>query len=55
MIARTHIKSVIVRVLAALNRMDLLLARRNRAIEDDVVKHHFENEITQILNTVLPA
>jgi hypothetical protein len=54
-IGRLHCKTLIVRLLAAFNRTDLLLARRNRPIEDDAVRLHFEREITKILETELPV
>ena len=54
-IARIQCKALIVRLLAAIDRLDLLLARRNSIIGSDTMRQHFETELSQILSTPLPV
>ena len=55
MSARLRCKSLIVRLLSASNKMDVLLMRRNRPIESQESSHIFTVEIGQILKTKLPG
>ena len=55
MIAKSHCKSLAVRVFAACNRMDVLLNHRNSSIEDLDLLAHFNTEIKQILRTRVPG
>ena len=55
MVAKLLCKSVIVRVLSACNRMDILLSRRNSTINDLNLLNSFNLEIRQILLTKIPG
>jgi hypothetical protein len=50
-----HCKSFVVRILSALNKMDVLLKRRNREINDPNSMDTFVREINQILSTKVPG
>jgi len=53
--AKSACKSLIVRFLFASDKMDLLLKRRNRTIDDSLQLKYFNHEITQILETKVPG
>ena len=55
MIAKTFLKSGVVRALSLFGQLDLLLDRRNEPIEDPRQKSLFDSEITQVLNTKVPG
>jgi glycosyltransferase involved in cell wall biosynthesis len=48
-------KSFVVRILSASNKMDILLKRRNREIEDQESMDTFAREIDQVLKTKVPG
>jgi glycosyltransferase involved in cell wall biosynthesis len=52
---KIYIKSTIVQMLSAINRMDALLKKRNNIINDENIKNVFLQEIQQILGTKVPG
>jgi glycosyltransferase involved in cell wall biosynthesis len=54
-IAKSFTKSFIVRVLSVCGRMDILLKRRNKTIDDQKSIDYFIHEIKQILETKVPG
>ena len=55
MIVKLGLKSLVVKVLSALNRMDMLLKIRNRAIDDPIMLNHLNREINEIYQTKVPG
>jgi len=53
--AKSYGKSFVVRVLSACNKMDILLKKRNKVIEDQKSLESFVQEIEQILKTKVPG
>lgn len=51
MTAKTHLKSLTVKFLSKFGRLDILLNRRNRAINEDTHMPDFTSEIEVVLNT----
>jgi hypothetical protein len=54
-IAKSHCKSIAVRLLAATNQMEWLLRRRNTEISDPLVEAQFVQEIQRIRQTHVPG
>ena len=54
-IAKSFCKSLIVHVLSACGKMDVLLKRRNKSIEDQKSTDYFVREINQIFETKVPG
>ena len=54
-VAKSHCKSLAVRIFSALNRMDILLKRRNKEIEDKESMNFFVDEIDRVLKTKVPG
>jgi hypothetical protein len=55
LVMKSWCKAMIVRVLSSVNRMDLLLRRRNCTISDPVLLERFRREIDQIMHTRVPG
>lgn len=55
MTVKSHCKSMIVRFLSIFGKIDLLLTRRNRSIDDKNLLNHFTREIQQVLQTRVPG
>ncbi len=55
MTCKSYCKSVIVRILSALGKMDILLTRRNSLIDDKNLLNHFNREIQYISHIKLPG
>jgi glycosyltransferase involved in cell wall biosynthesis len=53
-IVKSHCKSMVVRGLDSLDKIDLLLKKRNDSITDKSLLSHFKQEIVLVLKTTLP-
>jgi glycosyltransferase involved in cell wall biosynthesis len=53
--AKSHVKALVVRMLSASGKMNLLLTRRNNSIDDENMLQHFHREIELVSHTIVPG